>query len=295
MEDRLLWARIDAAGCETSPGAEAETAWWSVTKTAIAATALRMAGAGLIDLAAPLERLEARGATLGELLGHRGRIASYSDLADYARAVADGGPAWPRDAMLARVMSLPRPGPWAYSNTGFALARAALEQAGGADLGALFATWLFEPLGLDRVRLARNRAEMEALAFPARDYDPGWVYHGCLIGPPAAAARMMAGILDGPVLSAAERATLTGFHRVPDGLARPPWALAGYGLGLMTGAMGARGRLTRALGHSGEGPGSAAAVYHFPRLAHRPTLAVFGPRSGLETAALALARRAAAG
>ena len=40
-----------------------------------------------------------------------------------------------------------------------------------------------------------------------------------------------------------------------------PWTECGYGLGMMIGRMGACGRV---VGHSGGGPFSTNAVYHFP-------------------------------
>lgn len=50
-------------------------------------------------------------------------------------------------------------------------------------------------------------------------------------------------------------------HPLGGSPAERPWTQTGYGLGLMSGAMGEAGR---AIGHSGGGPFSVAAVYHFP-------------------------------
>jgi len=48
-----------------------------------------------------------------------------------------------------------------------------------------------------------------------------------------------------------------------------PWKTFGYGLGLFIDPESRRGRC---LGHTGEGPGSVAAAYHFPDL--DPTLSI---------------------
>ena len=62
--------------------------------------------------------------------------------------------------------------------------------------------------------------------------------------------------------------------RRPLGEAIPgrPWTDCGYGLGLMTGSMGDIGR---AIGHSGGGPFSVNAVYHFPDCDTPVTVACF--------------------
>lgn len=51
-----------------------------------------------------------------------------------------------------------------------------------------------------------------------------------------------------------------------------PWTECGYALGLMSGRCGVVGR---SIGHSGGGPFSANAVYHFPDLDEQVTVASF--------------------
>ena len=51
-----------------------------------------------------------------------------------------------------------------------------------------------------------------------------------------------------------------------------PWKTAGYGLGVM---MDIETELGRCFGHSGEGPGSVCAVYHFPDCNPPRTVAAF--------------------
>lgn len=51
-----------------------------------------------------------------------------------------------------------------------------------------------------------------------------------------------------------------------------PWKVTGYGLGLMIGRFASAGH---ALGHSGAGPGSVSAVYHFGGPGRSRTLAAF--------------------
>jgi len=53
-----------------------------------------------------------------------------------------------------------------------------------------------------------------------------------------------------------------------------PWETTGYGLGLMIGRMASAGI---AMGHSGAGPGSVSAVYHFRDRPRACTVAAFAP------------------
>jgi CubicO group peptidase (beta-lactamase class C family) len=122
-------------------------------------------------------------------------------------------------------------------------------------------------------------------------YHPGWVYHGLLVGPLPDAAllldRLMAGALLPPHLLGEMRRP----HRLGGTIPGRPWREPGYGLGLMTGA-------TRygwkAEGHTGGGPGSSCAVYHFPEAQPTRTVAVFAPdddATHVESAAFRRGRR----
>jgi hypothetical protein len=51
-----------------------------------------------------------------------------------------------------------------------------------------------------------------------------------------------------------------------------PWTECGYGLGVMSGSWGAAGRV---IGHTGGGPFSVNAVYHFPDMDQPLTVASF--------------------
>ena len=133
---------------------------------------------------------------------------------------------------------------------------------------------MLDPLGLARTRLATSRADFQDIHWPSlRSYDPRWVYHGCLIGPPAEAARLLDALFAGQLLSPATVAAM--YERcTPLGDAPPgrPGTEVGYGMGLMLGRMGEAGR---ALGHTGAGPGSVNTVCHFIDLEPPVTVAVF--------------------
>jgi CubicO group peptidase (beta-lactamase class C family) len=178
---------------------------------------------------------------------------------------------------------------WSYSNTGYFLVRRAIEKAAEADVDTALRTLVLAPLGIERTRIARSVADMDACAWGnAQRYHPGWVFHGMLIGPPAEAALFMHRLLRGgsdllpPPLHAAmlERRPLD----VP--LEGRPWRSAGYGLGLM---MPTAASVGPALGHSGQGHDSVAAAWHFPEIDPPRTIAAFAPtedQAVVETAVL---------
>jgi CubicO group peptidase (beta-lactamase class C family) len=92
----------------------------------------------------------------------------------------------------------------------------------------------------------------------ARGYHPGWVYHGLLVGSVADAALLLDRLLTGSLLPPDLLADMGTPFVLPGPVPGRPWAVPGYGLGLMTGeATGG----TRVAGHTGGGPGSTIAVY----------------------------------
>jgi hypothetical protein len=106
------------------------------------------------------------------------------------------------------------------------------------------------------------------------------------------AAKLLHGIFRGDLLQQSsieailERSTI--LDKVVPGR---PWTKVGYALGLMSGSMGNVGR---AWGHSGSGPHSSNAIYHFPDLDRSVTVATFADtetEGPAEFEALAIATR----
>lgn len=264
-------ALVDAAGVPAVGASLARVPWWSVTKPLIAAAALRLVERRRLDLDA---RLPGRGFTLRQALRHRAGLADYGGLPAYRAAVAAGEAAW-SDAELFARLDPPPFAPdrgWRYSNPGYLLVRRAIEAAFGGDLGDALAELVLAPLGLS-ARLARTRGEVPGL----RDYDPGWVFHGLVVGSVVEAAQALHGILSGALLKPDSLAEMRSWYAVGGALPGRPWRTCGYGLGLMLGTMqGARMRRPVYLeGHGASGEGSVGAVYHDP--ASGRTAAAFLP------------------
>ena len=276
QSDRFHAAWISADGSvSTSGAAEAIFPWWSFTKTVLAIAALRLVEQGRLDLDAPRP---GKPYSLRQLLNHRAGVPNYGRLAAYHEAVARGEDAWSRERLLRAVdadaLEFPPGNGWAYSNVGYLFAREAVEEAAGLPLGEALRDLVIRPLGLPSPRLAATRADMAEVYWPhLRTYDPGWVYHGLLIGTPVDAARLLRAVLIDGFLS------LESLSQMRDRFSRLGGALPGravteqaYGLGLMVGRLGDAGR---AWGHTGAGPGSVNVLSHFPDVERPVTVAVF--------------------
>ena len=268
MTDGFLSARIDAAGGLETCADHARVPWWSFTKTALATAALQLVGQGHFGLD---ERIDSRPFTLRQLLQHRAGVPNYGGLASYHEAVRRGDKPWEIGQLLDRVVADRLdfdPGhSWRYSNVGYLFVRQLIEKAVDRDIGSALRYLIFDGLGLESVRMATSAEDLAETAWGNRaEYDPGWVYHGLLIGTPGDAVRFLHNLMSGDVLQRELLTEMTMRHPISERpLSGRPWETTGYGLGLMIGRMVSAGV---AMGHSGAGPGSVSAVYYF---GDRPT------------------------
>jgi CubicO group peptidase (beta-lactamase class C family) len=248
--------------------------WWSFTKTALAVTALTLVRDGLIQL----DHLVEEGPfTLRQLLKHEAGLADYSELSDYHQAVAAGQIPWAATDMMQRLDGTRQryaPGTaWRYSNVGYMLIARLIERVTGLSLGKALDRCVLSPLGLVHVRFAQTPADLSKV-YPEHlsTYHPGWVYHGLLVGPLSASARLLEGVLTGKLLPPDLLREMQEARVLGGPLPGRPWATPGYGLGLMIGDTKSGHRLT---GHTGVGQGSVIAVYHCSSGQHGATCAVF--------------------
>lgn len=256
-----------AAGSEIFP-------YWSFTKTIISICALRLVQEDRIDLATPLPGYDV---TLRQVLTHTSGLPDYISLPDYREAVARDETPWTAEHLREVTMAQGRrfaPGAgWAYSNLGYMIARDFIEDAAQQPFADLVRQMISEPLELRSVEVAKTREDFARLHWEgAKRYHPGWVYHGCLTGTAADAARILHALFAGRLLSAAMLAEMLIRHPLGGAIAGRPWLDCGYALGLMSGRCKDAGRT---IGHSGGGPFSVNAVYHFPDLKRPVTVASF--------------------
>jgi CubicO group peptidase (beta-lactamase class C family) len=250
--------------------------WWSITKSCLAACVLVLVAGGRLDLDRPMP---ARRFTLRQLLQHTSGLSCYTEHPDYDPALDRHEDPWGDERLLALSQEgapLFPPGQgWSYSNTGYFLVRRLIEQTTGNDIERALRTMVLAPLGISDVFIARTRDDLKRSTWGDEDdFHPGWVAHGLLMGHPADAALFMHRLFTGALLPAPLREAMRVRHPVNVNLPDRPWRTAGYGLGLMMDIASPHGLC---VGHSGQGPDSVAAAYHFPDLDPPLTAAAFAP------------------
>jgi D-alanyl-D-alanine carboxypeptidase len=266
---------IRASGSEGSEGlSDAVFPYWSFTKTVIAICALKLVETRVLDLDTPAGD---KRYTLRHLLAHTSGLRDYGHFRQYHAAVANGETPWSRDRLLDLVLAdgpLFEPGRgWSYSNVGYLLVREMIERVTDQPLGAVISDRVTSPLDLSSIELSETGAQFGRIHWPAaRRYDPRWVYHGCLTGTAADAAHLLHSLFAGRLLQSETLAEMRESRSIGGPIAGRPWTRCGYGLGLMSGHMGKAGT---AIGHSGGGPFSVNAVYHFPEASDPMTVACF--------------------
>ncbi|WP_241462644.1 serine hydrolase domain-containing protein [Tateyamaria sp. ANG-S1] len=265
---------------------------WSFTKTVISICALRLVENGQFCLD---EKLDGETFTLRQILGHTLGLPDYGTLESYHAAVARADPPWSREELLNATMEqgmrfVPGQG-WSYSNIGYMFVRELIEERTGQSLADAISTFIPEPLGLSGIEFWDCSVQSSRLHWDAADRcDPNWVYHGCLIGTASEAARLLDALFRGQLLGSEALREMLERRTLGGPIQGRPWSECGYGLGLMSGSMDNVGR---AIGHSGGGPFSVNAVYHFPDLPEPITVACFTDRTDegiAENAAVTIAQ-----
>ena len=273
MSNARLFSALAREGSPVTGESRALFPWWSITKTVLAAAALRLVDEGRLSLDSPFKD---RRYTLRHLLQHTAGVNTYGG-PSYHGAVAAGDPVWPVEDLLARLDAdtlLFEPGNgWSYSNVGYLFVRQLIEETTGTHIDASLRKLVFEPMDLQHTRIATTLDDLGLTKWGnAKGYDPGWVYHSLLIGPPSDAVSFLRRLFARGFLSAKSARAMRQVYALGDEVPGRPWRKTGYGLGLMIGTMVSGGQV---YGHSGGGPGSTSALYCFADLPDRPIVAVF--------------------
>jgi CubicO group peptidase (beta-lactamase class C family) len=256
-------------------GCNALVPWWSFTKAVLSAASLTLVRDGALRLDDPVPEGPF---TLRQLLRHEAGLADYGELADYHAAVARGDAPWSADEMLQRLDATRlryAPGSaWRYSNVGYLYVGRLIERVTGLELADALPRLGLAPLGLSGVRLAQRPSDLAGVCGAhASGYDPGWVYHGLLVGPLSVAALWLDRLMEGHLLPDALLREMQTARRLGGEIPGRPWTSAGYALGLMQGEVDAGLTLC---GHTGVGPGSVVAVYRCVAGTSTASCAVFG-------------------
>ena len=263
MTDPRAIAAVARQGALVAGSSTATVAWWSFTKTLMAAAALKLHEEGRLELDTCVDQYSF---TLRQLLRHTAGLGNYGGLKQYHDAVKRGECPWSDDELFARIppsRPLFRPGAgWAYSNVGYLIVRRCLERVLDEDLGAVLNGIVLVPLGVEDARLAKTPRDLDETAFPPPfTYDPGWAFHGCIIGPASNAALALHRLIEGRFFSPSTRAAFLDRHGHGGPIHGRPWASIGYGTGVMMPTLVCGGESVCLVGHSAAGPGSVGAVY----------------------------------
>jgi D-alanyl-D-alanine carboxypeptidase len=252
--DLILAFTIDASG-EENGAAAPPVPWWSFTKTVIAVACFRAAEAGQLDLQAAAWP---GGCSLLDLLRHEGGLPDYGAWPEYHAAVAARHTPWPAAAVIQRGLTTAGPpGPWAYSNIGYALVTSLITDRFRLPLSEVLKTWVLAPARATSPRLAITAADLAGVVGVDPGYDPNWVYHGLLVGELRDAARIARALAAGELLGASFARELLRPTFLPNfGTAAQPDPA--YGAGVMLPGLPSGLRL---IGHTGSGPTSDIAVY----------------------------------
>lgn len=252
-------------------GAHIVVPWWSYAKTVLAAAALTLVRDRILELDTAIdgERF-----TLRQLLQHRAGLPDYGELREYHVAVSRGDTPWPAAELIERTDAgrlRYEPGQeWRYSNVGYLWVRNLIERAADAPLDNLLTSRVLEPLGISRTKLAIHSSDLFGIEMgQAENFDPGWVYHGLLVGPVFEAALLLDRLIGGALLPPHFIAEMQRAHPVQEVMPDRPWRSPAYGLGLMMDSP------LGAVGHTGGGPGSVIAVYRSRGECAPGTTAVF--------------------
>lgn len=239
---------VTASGTERGSGnLTGRFPFWSFTKTVIAVCTLKLCEDGVLDLDG---RLDGVSYTLRQLLAHTSGLADYGSIRSLRPERGGLTPTWDTCSHVNRSR-------WLW----------------GLGFAHLVDDIICRPLGLASIELATTQDQFSRLYWKAAEhYHPGWVYHGCLTGTVVDAARVLHGLFSGRLLCAAMLDEMLARRPLGGKIPGRPWTDCGYGLGLMNGRMGGSGR---AIGHSGGGPFSVNAIYHFPDRDDPVTVACF--------------------
>lgn len=254
------WALVEDGAVAQAHEADRLVPWWSFTKTVLAAAALVLVRDGVLSLDEPVE---GKPYSLRHLLQHRSGLANYGGVPAYHEAVERGDDPWPVPDLISRIdadrLRYPAGEGWDYSNIGYLAVGQLIETTTGENLNAALRRLVLQPLCIRSACIARERTDLEPVAMGgAGEYHPGWVYHGLLVGSIGDAALLLDRLVTGSLLPPNLLADMLTPFVLPGPIPGRPWAVPGYGLGIMTGeTMGG----TRVAGHTGGGPGSTIAVY----------------------------------
>ncbi|MCA0386622.1 MAG: beta-lactamase family protein [Firmicutes bacterium] len=232
--------------------------WWSFGKVVLATAIMKLVEQERLELDNYYFEEEV---TLEQILRHEAGYPDYNTRI-YQEAVEHDVEPWEYDMLVERTHAISllfKPGTgWMYSNIGYYHIRELIERTTGSTLNSALRALIFEPLGLNSAEVATERKQLEYCTHVKNGYHPGWLYHGMIIGTLKDACKFLHCLATGKVISQSTLSKMREAYKIPFDIGNRPWKEPGYAMGLMTDE--SRG----VFGHTGMGPDSVIAVYHYP-------------------------------
>lgn len=251
-----MYCKIDSNIITSS---DLKVPWWSFGKTVLAVAVLKLVEKELLDL----DKKYYVDATLRQLLRHEAGVPDYGNSKAYQEAVNSNSEPWSFDEMIERTNrreNLFKPGEgWMYSNIGYYYIRRLIEKPMNLNLQEALNELLFDSLELD-VLVAKENIDLDNCVHVRSSYKPKWLYHGMLIGSLETACRFLHSLANGHILNQSMMNELLMAYELNFDIGNRPWKRPSYGLGVMMDLS------NHSFGHTGMGPDSVIAVYHFPHL-----------------------------
>lgn len=245
--------------------------WWSFGKTVLATAVYKLVEQERLDLDASYFGLKG---SLRQLLRHEAGLKYYSNSREYHNAVNRNDTPWAFEEMPERMQAdklLFEPGNgWMYSNIGYAYVRKIIEMETQQPLAEALQTLIFNPIQIYDVKVATVPEDLVGCINIAKNYQPGWLYHGLIVGELEYAVQFLDSLAEGKIISKDTFKKMCESHKIDFDIGDRPWKNPGYAYGLMTDE---RLGIMRSFGHTGSGPGSTIAVYHFPNGKNKVTVA----------------------
>lgn len=235
--------------------------WWSFGKTVLAIAIFKLIDQKKLNLNKSYYNLKG---TLKQLLRHEAGLPDYANSKLYHEAVLNNKTPWSFDEMIKITQSdilLFEPGEsWQYSNIGYYYICKLIEETTQMTLEAALYDLLFTPVGIVDVKVALEKCDLEGCKFIKEGYDPGWLYHGMVIGSLRSACLLLHELSTGNLISRISYETMRDTYDLNFDIGNRPWKKPSYAHGLMIDHQVGK---DYSIGHTGMGPESVIAVYHY--------------------------------
>jgi len=234
--------------------------WWSFGKVVLATAVMKLVETGKLDLDKSYFK---NAGTLEQVLRHESGFPDYYSSPVYHQAVNSEVEPWDYTTLIEKTntqeMIFEAGKGWMYSNIGYFHIRQLIEQTFGSSLQEALDALIFEPLKINGVTVAEDQDQLDKVSHIRQGYKPKWLYHGLLVGTLEDACRFLHNLAKGNIISLDTLDKMRVAYKIPFDIGNRPWKEPGYALGLMT------DESSGSFGHTGMGPESIIAVYHFPK------------------------------